>query len=667
MIQFRSLLCCLLVIAACVQPTWATTLDNDTATHTLDEVSVVSFYRSNLRTGTTLSRDNITIQNRGEEPSYVMARMPSVMAYSDAGNEYGYSYIRMRGIDQTRINITLDGMPLNDGEDMNIYFSNFPDLLSSMHSIKVENGANIDNNGAAGYAGSINFESIDLIRDTISSAYAGYGSYNTLKVGGEYNTGRIGKWAAHVKLSHQQSDGYREHAYNNAQSGFVKVGYFINSRHKMDILSFVGQSRNGMAWIGSTAEEIAINPRSNGCSDKEADHYIQNINKLQYQGYIDDNTTITASVYYNYATGYYTMDVDNFMRRSIDPSWTTTGEIDRYDQEFHYIGGNAAARFNIDKVKITTGINASTFNRRHLGTNNLQEEYLWDNKGYKNDISLFVKGSYTYRKFTIGGNVQYRHADFYYRGDSPFERVNWDFLNWSLHTRWQFDSNNAVYAGITQTHREPTRGDMFGGEENFSTLHTTQAERVMDVECGYNIILSNFTANLNLYYMNFDNELILNGAIGSNGQPIHINAANSYRTGIELSATYYPIKNLRLANNSSYSINRVEHGSDQFTHVLSPSWIVNQEIGYSIAGCEIGLNMRYRSKMYFDLNNEYSIAPSLRFNASVSYTYRNITAGVHVNNIFNEQSYSNGMLGANGPLYFIDTPSNFFADIRVRF
>ena len=355
------------------------------------------------------------------------------------------------------------------------------------------------------------------------------------------------------------------------------------------------------------------------------------------------------------------------MRRTIDPSWATTGEIDRYNQEFHYVGGNAAAKFHLNKLKITTGINASTFIRQHIGSNNLQEELLWDNTGYKNDVSLFVKGSYTHRGFTFGGNVQYRHADFDYRGDQPFEKINWDFLNASLHARWQCDRYNAIYAGATRTHREPTRGDMFGGEENFSTLYTTQAESVTDVECGYNITMSNFTANVNLYYMNFDNELILNGAIGSNGQPIHINAANSYRTGIELSATYYPIKNLRLVNNSSYSINHVDYEQEQYTHVLSPSWIVNQEIGYSIAGWDIGVTMRYRSSMYFDLNNQYRIDPSLRFNASLAYTYRRVTVGIYVNNIFNEHSYSNGMMGATQALYFVDTPCNFFADVRVRF
>lgn len=642
-------------------------IDNDTIAHTLDEISVVSFYRVNLRTGTTLSREDITLNNKGQEPSFIIARMPSIFAYSDTGNEYGYSYFRMRGIDQSRINITLDGMPLNDGEDMGVYFSNFPDLLSSMHTIKVENGSSIANNGAAGYAGSINFESVNLLRDTTSSVYAGYGSYNTHKISGEYNTGLKGKFAGHFKVSHQQSDGYRNHAYNNAQSVFAKVGYFINERHKIDLLSFVGQSRNGMAWIGSTADAIEADPRTNGCSDKETDHYIQNINKLQYQGVLSDNITLTAAAYYNYADGYYTFDTDNYMRQVYDPTWQSTHEIVRYDQRFHYYGGNAAAKFFLRKFEVTTGLNASFFNRRHIGSNNLQEEILWDNTGYKNDVSAFVRGSYTHHRLTVGANLQYRHAHFDYHGDKAFEKLYWDFLNWSVNMRYSINNSHALYASATQTHREPTRSDMFGGEENMIELYTTQAESVIDAEMGYNITLSNFTANLNLYYMTFRNELILNGAIGSNGQPIHVNAARSYRTGVELSAEYYPIENVRLAHNSSFSVNRVEDNGLKLTHVLSPTWIVNQEIGYRIAGFDIGAIMRYRSMMYFDMANLYSIAPSLRFNVSLSYTYRNITAGVYVNNIFDERSYSNGMMGATDPLYFIDAPRNFYIDVRVRF
>jgi iron complex outermembrane receptor protein len=154
--------------------------------------------------------------NRGQEPSFILSQRPSIFAYSDTGNEYGYSYFRIRGMDQTRVNMTMDGMPLNEGEDMGVYFSNYPDVLSSLHSIKVESGAGISGNGVAGYAGSIDFESVDLKTDTVSSAYINYGSYNTFKSNVEYNSGVKGNWAVHLKATIQQSDGFRENAYNNS-------------------------------------------------------------------------------------------------------------------------------------------------------------------------------------------------------------------------------------------------------------------------------------------------------------------------------------------------------------------------------------------------------------------------------------------------------------------
>ena len=199
-----------------------------TSCYHLDEISVISFYRTGARSGNVINRESLFRYNKGQEPSFILSGRPSIFAYSDTGNEYGYAYFRMRGMDQTRVNMTLDGMPLNEGEDMGVYFSNYPDVIASMHSVKVESGAGISGNGVSGYAGTIDFESVDLKRDTVSSVYAGYGSFNTFKSSVEYNSGLKGKWAVHFKASQQQSDGSRNHAYNNSQSAFAKVGYFFN-------------------------------------------------------------------------------------------------------------------------------------------------------------------------------------------------------------------------------------------------------------------------------------------------------------------------------------------------------------------------------------------------------------------------------------------------------
>ena len=638
-----------------------------TSSYHLNEISVISFYRTDAKVGTIVSRESLLKHNKGQEPSFILSSKPSIFAYSDTGNEYGYAYFRMRGMDQTRVNMTLDGMPLNEGEDMGVYFSNYPDVIASMHSIKVESGAGITGNGVAGYAGTIDLESVNLKRDTVSSVYAGCGSFNTFKSCMEYNSSIKGKWAVHFKATQQQSDGYRDHAYNNSQSAFTKVGYFFNDHHSIEFLSFIGQSRNGQGWIGSSLDQIMINDRSNGCTEAETDRFVQNINKLQYKGFASDNITFTASLYYNQLKGHYYFDVDNFMINVIDSSWQNTGEVDCYNLRHHMIGGNIAAKVYVRDFVLTTGLNASAFNRSHIGTNNLDTEEMWNNKGYKNDVNLFAKGEYSNNGLKVVGNIQYRHADFDYRGDVAFDKVYWDFLNWSGNVSYQFNQAHSLYASVTQTHREPTRSDMFGGEENLIEVVTTQAESVIDYELGYNATSDGCIGNLNLYYMDFSNELILNGEMGTNGLPIRENVEKSYRTGVELNLTYEPIKGLVLSNTTSYSINKVETASETLNHTMSPHWLVSQSIVYGFNGFKFGVDVRYRSKMYFDLTNLYELGSSLRFGANATYTYEDFTCGVHANNLFNERSFSNGMMGANGPLYFIDAPRNFHVDVRWSF
>ena len=248
-----------------------------------------------------------------------------------------------------------------------------------------------------------------------------------------------------------------------------------------------------------------------------------------------------------------------------------------------------------------------------------------------------------------------------------FNKVNWNFLNWSGNILFNINSISSIYASVTQTHREPTRTDMFGGEENLTEVVTTQAESVNDYELGYNITHNRLTGNVNLYYMDFSNELILNGEMGTNGLPLRGNVKKSYRTGVELSFTYELLKELILNNTTSYSINKVKTDSETLIHTMSPSWLINQSVIYGTKNFKFSIDMKYRSKMYFDLTNLYELDSSLRFGTNISYKYKDVTFGMHINNILNERSFSNGMMGAIEPLYFIDAPRNFLIDMRWKF
>jgi iron complex outermembrane receptor protein len=559
-------------------------------------------------------------------------------------------------------------MPLNEGEDMGVYYSNFPDLLSSVNSIEVSKGSSISNNGTAGYAGSLNFESVDLTSPQHTTFYVGGGSFNTFKTNVEYNSGKVGKWAINFRATHQQTDGYRDFAYNNSQSAFLKVGYYFNPKHTIDFLSFVGQSRNGQAWIGNTMEEIELNPRANGCTKDETDKFIQNINKIQYKGFIGDNALLTMSVYQNGLNGAYGFDLDNYMVKCVDPNCDITNIIYTYNLKHNMVGANTALKLFWDNASWTTGVNGSKFRRSHIGTYNIDDTEQWNNVGFKNDINFFTKAKFNINKLSILGNLQYRHATFDYDGDIDFNKLYWDFFNWSAEARYTFNMSNVAYASVTKTHREPTRTDMFGGNEYYDgTLYAQNPESVTDFELGFNHNSEKLSLNVNAFYMDFNNELILNGASGANGLPIRVNAANSYRSGIELSIDYKPFEWLRLVNNSSYSQNKVIDGEYTYNHVMSPNWIVNQDVLFTHKNFICGLNAKYVSKRYIDLTNQYSLDDDFTLNLNLSYVIKNTTIGCNINKIVSTNPYANAMLGANGALYFVEAPCNFFVDLTFKF
>lgn len=367
---------------------------NDSISYDIDEVSIVGFYNNSFTTNETITKKYLDKKNICQEPSYILSEQPSIMAYSDTGNEFGYAYFRIRGIDQSRINMTLDGMPLNEGEDLGVYFSNIPNMFGSLENINVQRGASSLQNGTSGYGGSINFESIKLYQPKYTNININGGSFGTFSTSVEFNSGRINKCSFYGKVTHKQTDGYRDYASNNSQSSFLKFGVKINDYHSIDILSFTGLSRNGQGWIGNTQDELKDNKKINGCTKNENDKFLQTINKLSYKGFLSNNIILSSSLYYNFLDGWYDFDVDNFNYRMLGDK-TNTSEILRYKMKHHMFGGNVAIKLYVDDFILTSGINGSTFNRKHIGlTNLLCDNVLYQNKGYKNDINVFLKSEY---------------------------------------------------------------------------------------------------------------------------------------------------------------------------------------------------------------------------------------------------------------------------------
>lgn len=669
-----------------------------TKTVELDEVTVSSVLRSHTNEMQTITEKEILHVNTGQEPSHVFKSMPSIYARADNGTDFGYGYYYIRGLDQTRINVTLDGMPWNEAEDYGTYFANSPDLMASLHSMTVERGASSKAIGVSASAGNIVLESVNLKSDTTSYLQGVYGSFNTYKVSGVYNMGIKNGFGFHIKATTSHTDGYRENSWNNSHAVTAKLGYFFNDRHSIDVLSINGYHSNCQGWIGVTKPELDLNPKANGNTRLETDNWIQSINKISYKGWLTDNTVLMASAYLQYQTGSYRFDLDNYMNRIVcDPTWVPYGAVYDYGLTHYLYGGNVIVKTNFDDfMNLYVGANAYGYQREHYMDDrnkkhlvNINPTEYYDNIGYKLDVSPFVGVSYKFGGFSVGGNLQFRYVDFRYRDKTegvylaPDDmNTKWCFLNGGIDLNYRFNNEHDIYAKLAVSNREPTRTDMFGGNEHLAAsdiktngLCTTTPELVHDVELGWNLNNKYVKANVNLFYMHFKNELVLNGSLGTNGLPGHENAKNSYRTGVELTLAAEPIKGLHLVNGTSYSYGQVK--TDTFGishHAFFPSWTLNQDVYYNnfnlgCANFTFGLNYNFRSSIYLDLSNTVSLPANMSLNAYCNVMIKkHLELGVKFNNITNHKNYSYGTVnGAGDLLYVQEAGFNFLTTLKYVF
>lgn len=638
-------------------------------TTTPKKLGEVVIYQANTITPVTYQNPDMKLldqKNTGQEPSFLLSETPGITVYSDAGNYQGYSYYRMRGMDQTRINTTLDGMPLNEPEDQGAYFSNYPDILNSISRIQLQRGVGTSKNGAASYAGSVQLFSPDLRDSAKTTIGAGYGSYNSYRLFGEYQTGVKNHKALYVRASQVYTDGYKYHSANNSQSVFISGGLFYDkSTWKLNVMA--GRQKNDMAWLGVADTLIAKDRRSNGNLPNEKDHFFQGLVQLQNVWQPTAHSTISSSVYYTYLKGGYGFDVNNYI------GIPSEGYLFDYNFQSHFIGLFSNYTLSKENFKWTTGIHGNLYNRRHLGTDNVDGE-LYRNKGYKNEVSAFSKIEYYLHRFTFYADLQYRVSTFDYKGTVPFEQLHWQFLNPKGGISFAIDNNTNLYYSIGRTSREPTRNDIFGGNDDLPAdstgkplIYSQQAESVIDQELGIRMTKKNFNFQLNGYYMRFRNEIVLNGQLGPNGLLLTNNVKNSYRAGIELSAAYQ-CHAFRFSNNSAFNHSRIKEEQTTFSPILTPRFIINQEVGYQWKQLGLAVAGRYQDRSYLDFANTNTIKGYVLVNARAEYTIGGCTLSFYVNNVTGTKYYNNGYVEADGTRkLFVQAPTNVYAAFKYSF
>jgi iron complex outermembrane receptor protein len=633
----------------------------------LQEVLIVAPYRATEQTPVSFQNiglKTIEEKNFGQEPTFIIGETPNVNFSSDAGSYSGYSYFRLRGIDQTRVNVTLNGIPMNEPEDQGAYFNNFPDFLNSVQSLQIQRGVGTSSNGVASYAGSLNFESASLLRKQ-REVGVGVGSFGTHREYGEYSTGLVGKTALYLRASNIHSDGYKDRSSHRGQSLFYSTGYF-GQKSLWKLTGYLGNQRNQQAWIGAPLDSLRKNPRYNGNSN-EPDHFLQSHTQVQHSTSVGGKSTLTSALYYTYQNGNYDLDVNNLV------GLPSTDERFNYAFRYHLVGISSTFSRQVKHWKLDAGVHANLYQRRHTGSlNTLGEQY--QNTGHKNEASAFVKTSYQLGKLNLFGDAQVRYVVFRYVGQADIPNFTYKFLNPRLGASFEARPGLHAYYSIGKTSREPTRNDLFlGNDEPLDTAGQAlyaaiPPERVIDQELGLKLRFKRGHVNANVYYMDFSNEIVLNGKVGPNGLSLHSSTAQSYRAGFELEARYDVTDQLALVNNSAVSRNRIREAGTSLEPVLSPAVIVNQEVQYRRKATFVAVSFRYQGRSFIDYANTVALPDFYTLGAQISQEIGHLRLTLRGNNLTNRRYYQNGVIGFDGrPYYFLQAPVNYFASAAYSF
>lgn len=630
----------------------------------MPEISVMGSYSAAKQTPFTfqnLTQKEISLRSMGTEPAVLLSYTPSINFYSDNGTGFGYMYYRLRGIDQTRINSTLNGIPLNEPEDQGVYYNNYGGFLNSVSNIQIIRGAGLSKPGVSSYGGSINFSSLEFTDKFSGFANALYGSYNTFSITGGVNT-------PHFFLlgSKTSTDGYKANSFNDSWSTFYG-GKFSAGKHEFKLYGFVGKQKNGMAWLGEPLDSIYKNKQYNSNTKDETDDFLYIHNQLSWQyGHLK------TTVYHTYLNGWYTTDMGHF-----DPSHSMGDLIWKLALKSNWLGTNINYLVPLSDVfYLNLGTNAYTYSREHTGSyNKINPEESWYynyvNTGTKFELSPYAKAELRINKVSLYGDIQYRYTSFAYEAyedNTPMETLKWKFLNWSSGISVKIKDHSSIYYGIGKTFREPTRNDLFGGMDDLDSLYIFLPEEALNNELGWKYKTDYFSFNTNLYFMNFKNEIVLNGEVGSNSLAKHQNVDKSYRSGLEIEADWKATTHWEFLVSNSFSFNRIQQDGEKLQPVLTPSLLLNYDAVYNLSrSVYTGLNVRFNGKSYIDFSNEHQLPSYALLSIYGGLKWKGLELRGRINNLFDNLILTNSVMSGIEPYYFVLAGINGSLSLTYKF
>ena len=723
-----------------------------TSMKTLEDVQVSTTRLSDYSTSAMLVRkiNPLERKNFGQDIPVLLEATPSLVTTSDAGAGVGYTGLRIRGVDATRINVTINGIPVNDPESHAVYWVNMPDLASSIENIQIQRGVGSSTNGAASFGASLNIKTQDISEKPFGSIDQSVGSFGTYKTTIKAGTGIINKhFSLETRMSSIQSNGYLDRASSDLKSYFLSAAY-IGEKSIVKTIIFSGKEITYQAWNGTPESRVngdtaAMNTYAdrNGLSSEErenllnsgrtynyysykneVDNYQQDNYQLHFTHTFNDKLILNLAGHYTYGRGYFEQyrKGENLVDYGLNPVMIGSDTVQQTDLirrlwlDNDFVGAVYGVTYKpTAHLDFVFGGSTNTYFGRHFGelvwaqyaSNSEIYQRYYTNDSRKSELSSYVKAVYKRERFDVYTDLQFRHVDYTFVGKELVngtpadvtQAVQFNFFNPKVGGSFKINSNQMLFLNGGISHREPVRADFVASTaQNRPTFETLQ-----DVEFGHQMNNSHLTLTTNLYWMNYQNQLLLTGEINDVGAYIHSNVAKSYRLGVEVYGSYRFDKKLKLTGGVTLSQNKIAQFNEYldtyldtlpyYTQQVITHANTNMSFSPNITG-NIGIewmpienfNIAWMTKgvgrQFLDNtgNVNRSIDPfnfsNIQFNYSIFDKFcKEIQFGLMVNNVFNQLysnngytfSYANGGQTTTENFYYPQAGRNFMARVLLKF
>ena len=652
----------------------------------LNEVNINALRASDKTpvTFTNISKSEIEAGNLGQDLPYIISLTPSVVTTSDAGAGIGYTGFRIRGSDPTRINVTVNGIPLNDSESQGVWWVNMPDFSSSIENIQIQRGVGTSTNGASAFGATVNLRTDALKEKPYVLTSNTIGSFATIKNNIKFGTGMLNnKFNFEGRLSKIKSDGYIDRATSDLKSLFLQ-GNYIGKSSVIKALMFTGQELTYQAWNGVPLNYLDTNRTFNSYKyENEVDNYKQTHWQLHYSRKISDVTNFNAAAHYTHGEGYYEQEklAEKFSDYGLSNIIISNDTIDSTDLIRRKWLNNdfGGVTFSLDHqmgaINLILGGASNKYSGQHYGNiiwaeyasnTNFNYQYYW-NKAEKLDHNFYAKLDYIYSESSnIYLDLQRRVVNYIFEGkdtngETAIQEANLAFFNPKIGLFHELNETQVIYASFAVSNKEPNRNDYVESTPNSRPKHET----LHDTEIGYKQKGEKLTLKINLYHMNYKNQLVLNGQINDVGAFTRINIENSYRQGLEMEGAYKANSKIKWKGNMTLSENKiVKHtayidnwdnwGQEEVDYTdtdlaFSPNIIWSSIFSYRLnTNTSINLISKYVGKQYIDnTSSEYRMLEDyLVNNLRLSFNWKNkvfkkTEITLQINNLLNNEYVSN--------------------------